>query len=242
MSLPNFEEMLEAGVHFGHQTRRWNPKMRRYILTDRNGIHVIDLRKTQAALEKAAEIFKKVTDGGRSVLFVGTKVTSRKAIREAAESKGQYYVTKRWLGGMLTNFKTVRESIRRLEKIEQMEREGIFEELQKKEVLELNRERANLEDVFSGIRHMKSLPGLIFISDIKHEHIAVAEARRLKIPVVAICDTNVDPDLVDLAIPANDDAVKSVQLISNFLAEQISAGNKNLKSSLENKELQAEEA
>jgi small subunit ribosomal protein S2 len=226
MSLPTFEELLEAGVHFGHQTRRWNPKMRRFILTERNGIHVIDLRKTLAALEVAAEVFKKVSDSGRSVLFVGTKITSRKAIREAAESKGQYYVTKRWLGGMLTNYKTVRESIRRLEKIEQMEREGVFSELQKKEVLELNRERAKLEEVFSGIRHMKGLPGLIFISDIKHEHIAVAEARRLRIPVVAICDTNVDPDQIQYAIPGNDDAVKSVQVIANYLASQLTNAEK----------------
>ena len=229
MSLPTIEEMLEAGVHFGHQTRRWNPQMRRFILTDRNGIHVIDLRKTQAALQEAGELFKKVVEGGRSILFVGTKVTSRKVIREAAESKGHYYVTKRWLGGMLTNFTTVRLSIRRLEKIEQMEREGVFKELQKKEVLELNRERAKLEDVFSGIRHMKSLPGLIFITDIKHEHIAVAEAKRLKIPVVAICDTNVDPNQIDLAIPGNDDAVKSVKLIADYLVGQ--AGSVNLKKS-----------
>lgn len=219
--IPSIEELLEAGAHFGHQTRRWNPKMKRFILAEKNGIHVLDLRKTQEGLENAAKIVQRVASQGRSVLFVGTKVTAKQVVQESAERKGQFFVAKRWLGGMLTNFQTVKQSIRRLEKIEQMERDGMFQELQKKEVLNLNRERAKLEEVFGGIRHMRALPGLVFITDLKHEHLAVAEARRLRIPVIAICDTNVDPDLVDAIIPANDDAVKSISLITNFIADQI---------------------
>lgn len=221
--IPSIEELLEAGAHFGHQTRRWNPKMKRFILAEKNGIHVLDLRKTQEGLENAAKIVQRVASQGRTVLFVGTKVTAKQVVQEAAERKGQFFVAKRWLGGMLTNFQTVKQSIRRLEKIEQMERDGMFQELQKKEVLNLNRERAKLEEVFGGIRHMRALPGLVFITDLKHEHLAVAEARRLRIPVIAICDTNVDPDLVDAIIPANDDAVKSISLITNFIADQINA-------------------
>lgn len=219
--IPSIEELLEAGSHFGHQTRRWNPKMKRFILAEKNGIHVLDLRKTQEGLEAAAKLVRKVASQGRSILFVGTKVTAKQTIQEVAERKGQYFVTKRWLGGMLTNFQTVKQSIRRLEKIEQMEREGVFKELSKKEVLDLNRERAKLEEVFGGIRHMRGLPGLVFITDLKHEHLAVAEARRLRIPILAICDTNVDPDVADCVIPANDDAVKSISLITNFIADQI---------------------
>jgi small subunit ribosomal protein S2 len=221
IEVPSIEQLLEAGSHFGHQTRRWNPKMKRFILAEKNGIHVLDLRKTQEGLEAAAKLVRKVSSQGRSILFVGTKVTAKQVVQEAAERKGQYFVTKRWLGGMLTNFQTVKQSIRRLEKIEQMEREGVFKELQKKEVLNLNREREKLEEVFGGIRHMKALPGLVFITDLKHEHLAVAEAKRLRIPVLAICDTNVDPDQADCSIPANDDAVKSISLITNFLADQI---------------------
>jgi small subunit ribosomal protein S2 len=221
MSLPSIEDLLKAGAHFGHQTRRWNPKMKPYILTQKNGIYVINLDKTRQGLEEAGKAVKAIAGKDRGVLFVGTKLTSKKAIRDAAESCGHFFVTHRWLGGMLTNFKTVRNSIRQLEKIENMERDGLFNELQKKEVLDLNRKREKLEEVFGGIRNMKQLPGVVVISDIRHEHIAVAEARRLRIPVVAICDTNVNPDLVDYVIPANDDAVKSVTLIADYLASQV---------------------
>jgi small subunit ribosomal protein S2 len=223
MSLPSIEELLKAGSHFGHQTRRWNPKMKPYILTQKNGIYVINLEKTQKALENAGKIVSQVAASGRGILFIGTKVTSKKVIREAAESCGNFFVTHRWLGGMLTNFKTVRNSIRQLEKIEQMEKDGTFQELQKKEVLTLTRKRDQLELVFGGIRNMKTFPGLVVISDIRHEHIAVAEARRLKIPIIAICDTNVNPELVEYPIPANDDAVKSVKLIADYLAAQAAA-------------------
>jgi small subunit ribosomal protein S2 len=221
MAMPTLEEMLEAGVHFGHQTRRWNPKMKRFILTERNGIHVINLKKTQSSLEVAAAAVKKVAASGKGILFVGTKVTARQIIQETAEKAGQFFVTKRWVGGMLTNFATVRQSIRKLESIEKMEKDGVFKEMSKKEVLELNRDRAKLEDVFSGIRHMKQQPGLMVISDLKYEHIAVAEAHRLRIPIVALCDTNVDPDLADFPVPANDDAVKSMDLILSYLTESI---------------------
>lgn len=219
-SLPSVEELLKAGSHFGHQTRRWNPKMKPYILTQKNGIYVINLDRTRQKLEEAGKLIRKVAASGRGVLFIGTKVTSKKAIRDAAESCGQFFVSHRWLGGMMTNFKTVRNSIRQLEKIEQMEKDGLFSELQKKEVLTLNRKREQLELVFGGIRNMKTHPGLVVITDIRHEHIAVAEARKLKIPIIAICDTNVNPELADCPIPANDDAVKSVKLIADYLASQ----------------------
>jgi small subunit ribosomal protein S2 len=223
MSVPSVENLLDAGSHFGHQTQRWNPKMKPYILTQKNGIYVIDLAKTRSMLEIAGKAVRKASSEGKSILFVGTKVTSKIAIREAAERCGQFYVSNRWLGGMLTNFQTVKRSIKQLEKIEGMEADGTFKQLQKKEVLTFNRKREKLDNVFSGIRAMKGQPGLVVITDVKHEHIAVAEARRLRIPIVAICDTNVDPDLVDYVIPANDDAVKSVSLIVNYLADQVVA-------------------
>jgi small subunit ribosomal protein S2 len=224
MALPSIEEMLEAGVHFGHQTRRWNPKMRRFILAERNGIHVINLQKTQAALEESKKVLRDIATAGKSILFVGTKSTSKLVVQEVANRIGHYYVAKRWLGGMLTNFATVKQSIRRLEKIEQMEKDGTFKELTKKEVLGLNAERAKLEEVFGGIRHMKGLPSLIVVTDVKYEHLAIAEARRLRIPLIAICDTNVDPDTVDYAIPGNDDAVKSLNLLIGYLTEDLGKG------------------
>ena len=221
MAIPSIEDMLQAGVHFGHQTARWNPKMRPYILGQKNGIYVINLEKTRQGLEQAQQMARSVAASGRNVLFVGTKLSSRTVIQEAAKYCGQYYVTQRWLGGMLTNFQTVRKSIKQLENIEKIEQDGLFKELSKKEVLDLNRKREKLLDVFGGIRDMKSLPGLIFVSDIKHEHIAVAEAKRLRIPVVAICDTNVNPDPIDCPIPGNDDAVKSVQIMVQVVAEAV---------------------
>ncbi len=224
MALPTIEEMLEAGVHFGHQTRRWNPKMRRFILAERNGIHVINLQKTQVALDEAKTLLRKVASEGKSILFVGTKSTSKLVVAEVAARTGHFYVAKRWLGGMLTNFATVKQSIRRLEKIEQMEKDGTFKELAKKEVLGLNAERAKLEEVFGGIRNMKGLPSLIVVTDVKYEHLAIAEARRLRIPLIAICDTNVDPDVVDIAVPGNDDAVKSLNLLLGYITEGVGKG------------------
>ena len=221
MPLPEIKEMLEAGIHFGHLTKRWNPKMKKFILTEKNGIYVIDLSKTQECLQKATDAVKKIRHSGKSILFVGTKKTIKECLKEEAVRCGQYYVTERWLGGMLTNFSTVKKSIKRLEEIEKMETDGLFKEITKKEVLSLNKERAKLEGIFSGIRHMKSLPGALFVVDSEHEEIAVHEAKRLKIPVFAIVDTNSDPDKVAFPIPGNDDAIKSVGLLTRVFSDAI---------------------
>ncbi|MEO6098045.1 MAG: 30S ribosomal protein S2 [Fibrobacteria bacterium] len=221
MPLPEIKEMLEAGIHFGHLTKRWNPKMKKFILTEKNGIYVIDLSKTQECLQKATDAVKKIRHSGKSILFVGTKKTIKECLKEEAVRCGQYYVTERWLGGMLTNFSTVKKSIKRLEEIEKMETDGLFKEITKKEVLSLNKERGKLEGIFSGIRHMKSLPGALFVVDSEHEEIAVHEANRLKIPVFAIVDTNSDPDKVAYPIPGNDDAIKSVGLLTRVFSDAI---------------------
>jgi small subunit ribosomal protein S2 len=220
---PEIKEMLEAGVHFGHLTKRWNPKMKKFILTEKNGIYVIDLAKTQECLNKAIEAVKRIRHSGKSILFVGTKKTIKDCMKEEAVRCNQYYVTERWLGGMLTNFSTVKKSIKRLEDIEKMETDGLFNELTKKEVLALNKERGKLEGIFSGIRNMKSLPGALFVVDSEHEEIAVHEANRLKIPVIAIVDTNSDPDKVAFPIPGNDDAIKSVGLLTRVISDSIGA-------------------
>jgi small subunit ribosomal protein S2 len=221
MALPEIKDMLEAGVHFGHLTKRWNPKMRRYILAEKNGIYVIDLQKTQDCLSKAVEAIQRIRRSGRSVLFVGTKKTIKDCIKEEAMRCGGFYVTERWLGGMLTNFATVRRSIKRLEDIEKLETDGFFKSMNKKEVLTLNRERAKLEAVFGGIRHMKTLPGAMFVVDTENEAIAVHEANRLRIPVFGIVDTNSNPDSVSYPIPGNDDALKSVGLITRVISDSI---------------------
>ena len=221
MPVPEIKDMLEAGVHFGHLTKRWNPKMKKFILTERNGIYVVDLAKTQECLTKAIDAIRKIRHSGKSILFVGTKKTIKDCIKEEAVRCGQHYVTERWLGGMLTNFSTVKKSIKRLEEIEKMETDGLFKEISKKEVLTLNKERAKLEGIFSGIRNMKSLPGALFIVDSEHEEIAVHEANRLKIPVIAIVDTNSDPDKVAYPIPGNDDAIKSVGLLTRVFSDAI---------------------
>ncbi len=225
MALPEIKDMLEAGVHFGHLTKRWNPKMRRYILAEKNGIYVIDLAKTQDCLSKAVEAIQRVRRQGRSVLFVGTKKTIKDCIKEEAQRCGGFYVTERWLGGMLTNFATVRRSIKRLEDIEKLETDGFFKSMNKKEVLTLNRERAKLEAVFGGIRHMKTLPGAMFVIDTEHEAIAVHEANRLRIPVFGIVDTNSNPDTIAFPIPGNDDALKSVGLITRVISDAIGGVN-----------------
>lgn len=222
MSIPTLQQMLEAGVHFGHQTRRWNPKMRRNILGQRNGVHIINLRRTTEALEAAQKALQQVKQSGRSILFVGTKPISREVMKQMASKIGESYVVTRWPGGMLTNYTTVRQSIRRLEEIEQMEKDGTFDNLVKKEVLMLNREREKLDEVFNGIRNMKGQPGLMVVGDIKYDHLAIKEARRLRIPVIALCDTNVDPDMVDYPIPSNDDAVKAIELLMGALIAGVS--------------------
>ena len=220
MAIPSVEDLLSAGSHFGHQTQRWNPKMKPYILTEKNGIYVINLEKTTSLLKTAGEAIHRITAEGRTVLFVGTKVASRKVVEEAAGACNHFSVSNRWLGGMLTNYQTVRKSVKQIDKIEQMEKEGLFKAMLKKEVLDLNRKKEKLMSVFGGIREMARLPGLVVVADLQHEHIAVAEARRLNIPIIGICDTNVNPELVNYPIPANDDAVKSVKLILDYLAEQ----------------------
>ncbi len=218
------EDLLAAGTHFGHLTRRWNPKMKPYIFMERNGIHIIDLKKTQEQLEKACNAVADVIADGKRVLFVGTKKQAKDIIRQAAVDSGQNYVVERWLGGMLTNFTTIRKSIKRLTNIEKMESDGTFEQITKKERLMLTREKDRLNKILSGIVDMNRLPGALFIVDIKKEHIAVKEARNLGIPVIAIVDTNCDPDVVDYLIPGNDDSARTIELMIKALVESMEEG------------------
>ncbi len=221
MAVISMKQLLEAGVHFGHQTRRWNPKMRPYIFTERNGIYIIDLQKTVKKVEEAYNFARSVIENGETILFVGTKKQAQDAIREEAERCGMYYVSQRWLGGTLTNFTTIRSRIDRLRKIEQMEQDGSFEALPKKEVLELQKERLRLEKFLGGIRNMHKLPGAVFIVDPRKERIAVAEARKLEIPIIGIVDTNCDPDEIDCVIPGNDDAIRAVKLLAGKIADAV---------------------
>jgi len=221
MSVIPMKSLLEAGVHFGHQTRRWNPKMAEYIFTARNGIYIIDLQKTSKKVDEAHAFIKSIAEEGKTVLFVGTKKQAQDAIREEAERCGMYYVNQRWLGGMLTNFKTIRRRIERLKELEKMSTDGTFEALPKKEVIGLKKEMEILERNLGGIKDMKKLPGALFIVDPKKEHNAVLEARRLNIPIVGIVDTNCDPDDTDYVIPANDDAIRAVKLIAGAMADGI---------------------
>jgi small subunit ribosomal protein S2 len=221
MATITMRELLEAGVHFGHQTRRWNPKMKQYIFLERNRIHIIDLARTLQLVDKAREAVIKVTRAGDGILFVGTKKQAQAVMQEEARRSGNFYVTERWLGGMLTNFQTIKMSIRRLRSVERMSEDGTFEKLSKKEVARLEKERGQLEKIFSGIRDMNRLPGLMFVVDTKMETIAVAEARRLNIPVMGIVDTNCDPEQVDYPIPGNDDAIRSIRLFSQFVADTV---------------------
>jgi small subunit ribosomal protein S2 len=215
------EDLLLSGAHFGHLTRRWNPKMKRYIFMERNGIHIIDLKKTHELLHEAKDAINRVVTEGRNILFIGTKKQAKEVIKNEASRCGMNYVTERWLGGMLTNFSTIRKSIKRLNGIIKMETDGTFENLQKKERLMLRREKEKLEKILGGISTMNKLPGAIFLIDVKKEHIAVDEARKLGIPIFAIVDTNCDPELVDYPIPANDDAVKSIELITRVIADSV---------------------
>lgn len=231
-------QLLEAGVHFGHQTRRWNPKMRKYIYGERNGIHIIDLEKTKALLRQALEFLTQAAATGRPVLFVGTKRQAQEVIREEATRCGMYYVNRRWLGGMLTNFVTIRKSLKRLAELEEMERSGKMALLSKKEAARLAKEKARLERNLAGIREMGRLPSALFVIDPCKEEIAVAEARKLGIPVVATVDTNCDPDLIDYPIPANDDAIKAIRLITSAAADAVLEGRMAL---LEGAEARPEE-
>ena len=224
MSVVSMKQLLEAGVHFGHQTRRWNPKMSEYIFTERNGIYIIDLQKTVKKLEDAYSFVRDLSAEGKSVLFVGTKKQAMDSIKEEAERAGAYYVNARWLGGMLTNFTTIRRRVGRLKQLRAMEVDGTFDLLPKKEVIKLNLEIEKLEKFLGGIKNMKKLPGALFIVDPRKEKIAVAEAKKLGIPVVAIVDTNCDPDEVDYVIPGNDDAIRAVKLIAGAMASAVIEG------------------
>ena len=215
------KQLLEAGVHFGHQTRRWNPKMAEYIFTERNGIYIIDLQKTVKKVEDAYAFIRDTVAEGETILFVGTKKQAQETIQEEAERSGMYFVNQRWLGGMLTNFKTITSRIARLDEIEKMEEDGLFDVLPKKEVMELRKEQERLTRFLGGIRGMKTLPGALFVVDPRKERIAVAEARKLGIPIVAVVDTNCDPDEVDYVIPGNDDAIRAVKLLTNTMANAI---------------------
>ena len=224
MSVISMKQLLVAGVHFGHQTRRWNPKMKEYIFTERNGIYIIDLQKTVKKAEEAYNFVRSVAEAGDSILFVGTKKQAQESIEQEAKRCEMFYVNQRWLGGMLTNFKTIQTRIAKLRKIEKMEADGDFAYLPKKEVIKLKAEQEKLEKNLSGIKDMKKLPGAMFVVDPRKEHIAVMEARALGIPVVAIVDTNCDPDEVDYAIPGNDDAIRAVKLIASKMADAVLEG------------------
>ena len=230
MGVVSMKQLLEAGVHFGHQTRRWNPKMARYIFTERNGIYIIDLQKTVKKLEEAYMFVRDVAANGDNVLFVGTKKQAGESIKEEAERAGAHYVNARWLGGMMTNFKTIRRRIQRLEQLRKMQEDGTFDRLPKKEVGKLELEIEKLEKYLGGINTMDKLPGALFIVDPRKERIAVAEAKKLGIPIVAIVDTNCDPDEIDYVIPGNDDAIRAVKLIAGTMADAIIEGRQGAQS------------
>lgn len=221
MSVISMKQLLEAGVHFGHQTRRWNPKMKKYIFVERNGIYIIDLQKTVKKLEEAYDFMRQVGQDGGKVLFVGTKKQAQDAIKEEAERSGNYYINQRWLGGTLTNFGTIQKRVARMKEIEKLEEEGIFDVLPKKEVMKLKKEHERLVKFLGGIRDMNELPDVMFVVDPRKERIAVAEARKLNIPIVGIVDTNCDPDEIDYVIPANDDAIRAVKLLTAKMADAL---------------------
>lgn len=238
MAIISMKQLLEAGVHFGHQTRRWNPKMAPYIFTERNGIYIIDLQKTVKKVEECYNFLRDVAAEGKSVLFVGTKKQAQAAMKEEAERCNMFYVNERWLGGMLTNFKTIQTRINRLRELEKMETDGTFDVLPKKEVLGLRHEMEKLTKYLGGIKDMKKLPGALFIVDPRKEHNAVLEAHKLHIPIVATVDTNCDPDEIDYLIPANDDAIRAVKLLAGKMADAVLEG----KASVDDEKAEAAEA
>lgn len=242
MGVVSMKQLLEAGVHFGHQTRRWNPKMAPYIFTERNGIYIIDLQKTVKKLDEAYNFIKSVAENGDTVLFVGTKKQAGDSVKEEAVRAGVHYVNARWLGGMMTNFKTIQRRIKRLEQLHQMEEDGTFNLLPKKEVIKLQLEIEKLEKYLGGIKTMTKLPGALFIVDPRKEKIAVAEAKKLGIPIVAIVDTNCDPDDVDYVIPGNDDAIRAVKLIAGAMADAVIEGRQGEQEVAQAAEEDAEEA
>ena len=224
MSVVTMKQLLEAGVHFGHQTRRWNPKMATYIFTERNGIYIIDLQKTVKKVDEAYNFLRDVAAQGETILFVGTKKQAQEAVKDEAIKSDMYYVNERWLGGMLTNFQTIQKRINRLKQLETMEENGTFEVLTKKEVLSLRHEMERLQKFLGGIKNMDKLPGALFVIDPRKERIAVAEAKKLGIPIVGIVDTNCDPDEIDYVIPGNDDAIRAVKLLTARMADAIIEG------------------
>jgi small subunit ribosomal protein S2 len=233
MAVVTMKELLESGVHFGHQVKRWNPKMKKFIFGERNGIHIVDLQKTLKGVEEAYNFVRNMASTGAPILFIGTKKQAQDSVAEEAQRAGAFYVNNRWLGGMLTNFSTVRRSIERLKKIEAMKEDGTYDVLTKKEVAQLEKERIKLEKNLAGIKDMTNLPGAIFIIDPKKEKIAVAEARRLSIPVVAVVDTNCDPDDADYVIPGNDDAIRAIKLLASKMADAVLEGKGVLAKSVE---------
>ena len=221
MAVVTMKNLLESGVHFGHQVKRWDPRMKKYIFAERNGIHIIDLQKTIAAIKDGYDEVRRVTAAGKSVLFVGTKKQAQQAVQKEAERCGMFYVNNRWLGGMLTNFSTIKKSLQRLKKIEKMEIDGTFDNLTKKEVSAFQKEKAKLEKNLGGIKEMKELPGAVFIIDTHKEQIAVAEARRMGIPIIAVVDTNCNPEGIDFPIPGNDDAIRAISLFTSIIANAV---------------------
>lgn len=238
MSIISMKQLLEAGVHFGHQTRRWNPKMKKYIFTERNGIYIIDLQKTVKKVNEAYKFVRDLAANGGTVLFVGTKKQAQNTVYEEATRAGMFYVNQRWLGGTLTNFKTIRKSINRLKEIEKMEEDGTFEVLPKREVVDLLREKDRLVKFLGGIKEMDKLPDAVFIIDPRKENIAVAEARKLNIPIIGIVDTNCDPDEIDYVIPANDDAIRAIKLLTSKMADAVLEGKQGTQA----EEVEQEEA
>lgn len=228
MSVVSMKQLLESGVHFGHQTRRWNPKMKPYIFTERNGVYILDLQKTVKGLERAYDFLREVSKGGGSVLFVGTKKQAQETIRDEALRCGQFYINHRWLGGLLTNFSTIRRRVNRMIELQELEEKESMERMSKKELAALKKERAKLEKFLLGIKDMRSLPDALVIVDPRRENIAVMEARKLNIPIVAIVDTNCDPDLIDFPIPGNDDAIRAIRLIIGTLANAIIEGKQGV--------------
>ncbi len=221
MSVISMKQLLEAGVHFGHQTRRWNPKMKKYIFTERNGIYIIDLQKTVKKVDEAFKYVKEIASNGGTILFVGTKKQAQDSVRDEATRSGMYYINQRWLGGTLTNFQTIRKRINRLKDIERMEEDGTFEVLPKKEVVDLLKEKDRLVKFLGGIKEMKKIPDAMFVIDPRKERIAIAEAHKLNIPIIGMVDTNCDPDEIDYVIPANDDAIRAVKLLTSKMADAI---------------------
>ncbi|MCI5497881.1 MAG: 30S ribosomal protein S2 [Firmicutes bacterium] len=242
MSVISMKQLLEAGVHFGHQTRKWNPKMSKYIFNSRNDIHIINLEDTVVLIDKAYDYIKSMASEGKTILFVGTKKQAQKAIEDEAKRCGMYYINSRWLGGTLTNFKTIRSRVERLNKLEQMEKVGEFNLLPKKEVIKLKAERDKLEKNLGGIKEMTKLPDVLFIVDTKKEHIAVQEAKSLGIPVVALLDTNCDPEPIDYVIPGNDDAIRAVSLIAGAMANAVIEAREGVAPAVEGEQTSAENA